>query len=67
MSHDRKDMDGVFKMQTKDGLVEFVPHESGLHYLNLKDQHKSGVTLVTMIRNNFEWYTKHEVEGAVKA
>ena len=54
-------------MHTKDGLIEFVPHENGLHYLDLKDQHKSGVALVTTIRDNFKGYTKHEVEGAVKA
>ena len=50
-------------MHTKEGLVEVMPHESGLHYLDLKDQHESGVTLVTMIRDNCEGYTKHEVEG----
>ena len=65
--YDSKDRDGVFKVHTKDGLVELMPDESELHLLNLKDQHESGVTLVTTIRDNFKGYTKHEVEGAVKA
>ena len=64
---DSKDRDGVFKVHTKDGVVEFIPHESGLHYLDLKDQQESGVALVTTIKNNIEGYTKHEVEGAIKA
>ena len=44
-----------------------MPHENGLHYLDLKDKHESGVELVTTIRDNFDGYTKHEVEGAVRA
>ena len=44
-----------------------MPHEYGLHYLDLKDKHESGVALVTTIRDNFKGYIKHEVEGAVRA
>ena len=67
ITYDSRDRGGIFKVHIKDDLVEFVPHESGLHYLNLKDQHESGVTLVTTIKDNFEGYTKHEVERTVKA
>ena len=67
VTYGSEDRGGVFKVHTKEGLVEFMLHESGLHYLDLKDQHESGVTLVTTIRDNFEGYTKHEVEGAIKA
>ena len=62
VTYDSKDRGGVFKMYTKDGVIEYIPHESGLHYLDHKDQHESGVVLVSMIRNNFEGYSKHEVE-----
>ena len=29
---DSKDRDGVFKVQNFKGIVEYIPHESGLHY-----------------------------------
>ena len=54
-------------MFTKKGVVKFIPHESRLHYLDLEDQHESRVALVTTIRENFEGYTKYEVEGATRA
>ena len=44
-----------------------MPHESGLHYLDLKEKQEAGVVLVTTIRDNFEGYTKKQVEGAIKA
>ena len=67
VTYDSKDRDGVFKVFTKEGEVEFVPHETRLHYLDLEAQHESGLALVTTIRNNFEGYTKQEVEGAISA
>ena len=67
VSYDSKDRDGVFKVFTKKGVVKFIPHESRLHYLDLEDQHESRVALVTTIRENFEGYTKYEVEGATRA
>ena len=54
-------------MHTDSGIVEFIPHNSGLHYLELKDNEEAGVTLVATVRENFEEYTRKEVEGAIKA
>ena len=62
-----KDRNGMFKVHTKQGIVEFIPHESELHYLDLKDNEEAGVALVTTIRENFEGYTKKQVEGAINA
>ena len=65
--YDSKDGDGVFKVHTSQGVVEFIPHESGLHYLDLKDIEEDGVVLVTFIRENFEGFMKKQVEEAIKA
>ena len=54
-------------MHTSQGIIEFIPHESGRHYLDLKDKEEEGTILVTTIRENFEGYTKKQVEGAIKA
>ena len=51
-------------MHISQGIVEFIPQESGLHYLDPKDNEKAGVALVTTIRENFEGYMKKIVEGA---
>ena len=58
VTYNSKDRDGVFMLYTTKGAIEFIPHESGLHYLDLKDQHESAVALVMTIRNNFKGYTK---------
>ena len=49
------------------GVVEFIPHESGLHYLDMKEKEETGIAHVTMIRENFEGYTKKQVEGTIEA
>ena len=67
VTYDSSDRDGVFKVHTSQRIVEFFPHESGLHYLDLKDHKEAGIALVTTIRENFEEYTKKQVEGAIKA
>ena len=46
---------------------EFIPHESGLHYLDLKGNEEDGIALVTTIKENFEGFTKKQVEGAIRA
>ena len=51
VTYDRQDRDGVFKVNTKNGVVELIPHKSGFH----------------MIRKNFEGYAKKQVEGTIKA
>ena len=67
VTYNSKDRDGVFKVFTKEGVAEFIPHDTGLHCLDLKAQHESGVALIMTIRNNVEHYTKQEMEGAVGA
>ena len=39
-----------------------MPHESGLHYLDLKDNEDAAVALFMMIRENFEGYIKKQLE-----
>ena len=41
-----KDRDGKFKMHTSQGIIKFIPHESSLHYLDLKDKEEEGTILV---------------------
>ena len=67
MTYDSKDRDKVFKVHTSQGVVEFIPHKSGLHYLDLKNNEEDGTALVTTIKENFERFTKKQVEGAIKA
>ena len=67
VTYDSKNRDGVFKVHTNQEVVEFIAHESGLHYLDLKNNEDAGVTLVTMIRENFEGYTKKQFDGGIKA
>ena len=67
MTFDSKDQNGVFKVHTTQGVVEFMPHESRLHYLDLKEKEEATVALVTMIQDNFKEYTTKHVEGAIKA
>ena len=56
-----QDRDGVFKVNTKHGVVEFQPHESGLPYLNFREQAEAGMALITTICDNFEGYTKKQI------
>ena len=58
MTYGSQDLYGVFKVYTKKGVMEFIPHKSGLNYLNLKEHKKNGMAQVTTLRDNFEWYTK---------
>ena len=67
MTYDSDDKDGDFKVYTKMGIVEFQPHESGLHYLDLEENAKAGITLVNTIHKNYKGYTKKQVKGAIKA
>ena len=67
VTYDSRNGNGVFKVHTNQGIVEIIPHESGLHYLDLKDNKEAGVALVITIRKNFEGNTKKQVEGGIKA
>ena len=59
------DCDGVFKVHTKDGIVEFKPSEKGLHYHNTsEDSSNFECMLVNTVRDNFEGHTKHDIAKA---
>ena len=65
ITYDSQDRDGVLKVHTTQGVVEFMPHESRLHYLDLKENEEAGIALVTTTRENFEGYTKKQVKGTI--
>ena len=67
MTSDSKDRGRVFKVHKSQGVVELIPHESGLHYLDMKNNEKVGIALVTTISKNFEGVVKKQMEGAIKA
>jgi hypothetical protein len=49
------DRDGVFKVHTKEGIVEFKPSEKGLHYYDKsEDGSNFECMLVNTVRDNFE-------------
>ena len=50
-------------VHTSQGIIEFIPHESSLLYLDLKDKEQEGTILVTTVREDFEGYTKKQVKG----
>ena len=56
----------MLKVHSNQEIVEFIPHKSGLNYLDLKDNKEVGVALVATIQENFEGFTKKQVEGAIK-
>ena len=45
-------------MYTSQGVVELIPHQSGLHYLDLKNNEEDEIALVTTIRENVEGLMK---------
>ncbi len=68
VTYDSWDRDGVFKVHTKEGVVEFKASEKGLHYHSTSEEdsnikHMLGNT----VRDNFEGHTKHDVAKAKEA
>jgi hypothetical protein len=62
------DCDGVFKVHTKEGIVESKPSEKGLHYHNTsKDNSNFECMLVDTVRDNFEGHTKRNIAKAKEA
>ena len=47
VTYNSQDRDGVFKVHTKSGIIEFIPHKSGLYYLDQKDNEDVGIALFT--------------------
>jgi hypothetical protein len=68
VTYDSWDCDGVFKVHTKEGIVEFKPSEKGLHYHNTsKDNSNFECMLVNTVRDNFEGHTKRNIAKAKEA
>lgn len=78
ITYDSWDRGGVFMVHTPSGIVEFIPDERGLHYLDLAahpnaahmftttTQAPSG-SIIKTIRDNYEGFTKREVIKAHEA
>jgi hypothetical protein len=67
-TYDSWDRGGVFQVHTDGGIVEFKPSSRGLHYHNVSDHScKVELMLVNTVRENFEGYTRHDVERAREA
>jgi hypothetical protein len=68
VTYDSWDHDGVFKVHTKEGIVQCKPSEKGLHYPNTsKDDSTFKCMLVNTVRDNFEGHTKHNIDKAKEA
>ncbi len=68
VTYDSWDHDGVFKVHTKEGIVEFKPSEKGLHYHDTsKDNSNFECMLVNTVRDNFKGHTKHNIAKAKEA
>ncbi len=53
VTNDSWDRDGVFKVHTKEGVVEFKPSEKGLHYHDTsKEDSNIKQMLVNTVRDN---------------
>ncbi len=66
--YDSWDCEGVFKVHTEEGIVEFKPSEKGLHYHDTsKDDSNIKCMLVNTVRDNFEGHTKHNIVEAKEA
>ena len=67
MTDNNQERGGTFKIHTDKRIVAFVLHESGLHYLDLKDYKNVTIALVTTIRENFEGCTTKQFKVSIKA
>jgi len=68
VTYDSKDCGGVFQVHTNEGIMEFKPSAQGLHYHDVSDASSNiELMLVNTVRENFEGYSRHEVEKAKEA
>ncbi len=68
VTYDSWDPDGVFKVHTKEGVLEFKPSEKELHYHDTsKEESDINYMLVNTVRDNFEGHTKHDIAKAKEA
>jgi hypothetical protein len=65
VTYDSEDCGGVFQVHTKGGIVEFKPSARGLHYHDVSNANRNiELMLVNTVRENFEGYSRHEIEGS---
>ncbi len=68
VTYDSWDCDGVFKVHTRTGIVEFKPSKKGLHYHNTSEEGSNfECMLVNTVRDNFEGRTKGNIAQAKEA
>jgi len=78
VTYDSEDRGGVFKVFTKAGVVEFKPTKKGLHALDITDNPEAAYLLVNdadiaydspvrTVRNNYEGFTKKQIQQATQA
>ncbi len=68
VTYDSWDQGGVFQVYTDGGIMEFKPSSRGLHYHKVSDPSSNvELMLVNTVRENFEGYTRHDVERAREA
>ena len=78
VTYDSTDRDGVFKVFTPAGVIEFKPTANGLHAINLRDHPDAAFVLVNdadlpyespirTVRKNYEGFTKKQVQQATTA
>ena len=83
ITYDSQDRNGVFRVFTDKGVVEFLPTEKGLHVLNLNDNPQAAYLLVnhgvpisndddhqlhvSTVWDNYEGFSKHQIKNAVRA
>ena len=64
---DIDDHSGVFMVHTPGGIIEFLPHSHGQHYLGLKSVTNKEMILVITVQESYEGFTKTEVQLAMAA
>jgi hypothetical protein len=82
ITYDSRDRGGVFQVHTPSGVVEFKPTPQGLHALHLQENPDAAYLLVTgsdspqapderllvnTVRQNYEGFTKKQIEHAERA
>jgi len=68
VTYNSEDRGGVFQVHTNQGMVEFKPSARGLHYRDVSDASSNiELMLVNTVRENFEGYSRHDVEKAKEA
>jgi hypothetical protein len=68
VTYDSWNCSGVFQVHTPGRMVEFKSSPHGLHYLDITNKgSKVEWTLVNTVQENFEGFTRREVEKANEA